>query len=81
MVCLASTGKEFDAETSLRVEYLWYPGEYQVRCKLFIFLENSITIASLKFFFEGGGIYFSTPPKTFHENRTPHVENTLVLAD
>ena len=28
MVCLASIGKEFDAENSLRVEYWWYPGEY-----------------------------------------------------
>ena len=27
MVCLASTGKEFDAENSLRVEYLSYTGE------------------------------------------------------
>ena len=31
-VCLASTGKEFDAENSLRVEYWWYPGEYHVSC-------------------------------------------------
>ena len=27
------------------------------------FLENSITIDSLKFCFEGGGLHFSSPPK------------------
>jgi hypothetical protein len=32
MVSLASTGKEFDAENSLRVEYWWYPGEYHISC-------------------------------------------------
>ena len=81
MVCLAFTGKEFDAENSLRVEYSWYSGEYHVSCYMFIFLENLIIVDSLKFCFEGGGLCFSTTPKTFHENRTPHVENTLVLAD
>ena len=50
MLCLASTGKEFDAENSLRVEYWWYPGEYHVSCQLFIFLENLIIVFSLKFF-------------------------------
>src|SRR6185503_351860 len=45
------------------------------------FLKKSITANSLKFYFEGGGLCFSSPPKTFHENRTPHVENTLFLAD
>ena len=50
MVCLASTGKELDAENSLRVEYWWYPGEYDVSCKLFILLENLIIVFSLKFF-------------------------------
>ena len=66
MVCLASTGNEVDAENSLQFEYLWYPGEYHIRCKLFIFLENSITVDSLKFCFEGGGLRFSSPPKKFH---------------
>ena len=28
-----------------------------------LFLENSITIDSLKFCFEGGGLHFSSPPK------------------
>ena len=45
------------------------------------FFKKSITVDSLKFCFEGGGLGFSSPPKTFHENRKPHVENTLVLVD
>ena len=44
------------------------------------FLENSIIVDSLKYCFEGGGLCFSSPPKKFHENRKPNVENTLVLA-
>ena len=40
MVCLASTGKEFDAENSLRVEYWWYPVEYHIRANYLYFLEN-----------------------------------------
>ena len=50
MVSLASTGKEFDPENSLRVEYWWYPGEYHVSCYLFIFLEILIIVFSFKFF-------------------------------
>ena len=50
MVRLASTGKEFDAENSLQVEYWWYPGEYHISCKLFIFLENLIIVFCLNFF-------------------------------
>ena len=30
------------------------------------FLENLITVYSLKFCFEGGGLFFSSPPKKFH---------------
>ena len=30
------------------------------------FLENSITVDSLKFCFESGGLCFSSPPKKFH---------------
>ena len=45
------------------------------------FLENSIIVNSLKFCFEGGGLSFSSPPKKFHKNRTPNVENMLILAD
>ena len=30
------------------------------------FLENSITVDSLEFCFEGGGLCFSSPPKKFH---------------
>ena len=33
---------------------------------IYIFLENSITIDSLKFCFEGGGLCFSSPPKKLH---------------
>ena len=29
------------------------------------FLENSIIFDSLKFCFEGGGLYFSSPPKNY----------------
>ena len=49
--------------------------------KYLCFLENSITVDSLKFYFEDGVLCFSSPPKKFHQNRTPNVENTLVLAD
>ena len=34
--------------------------------KCLYFLENSITINSLKFCFEGGGLCFSSPPKKIH---------------
>ena len=30
------------------------------------FIENSITVDSLKFCFDGGGLCFSSPPKKFH---------------
>ena len=30
------------------------------------FVENSITVNSLKFCFEGGSLCFSSPPKKFH---------------
>ena len=30
------------------------------------FLKNSITVDSLKFCIEGGGLWFSSPPKKFH---------------
>jgi hypothetical protein len=53
MVCLASTGNEFDAENSLRVEYLWYPVEYHVRCKLFIFFKNINYIQFIEILFLG----------------------------
>ena len=33
---------------------------------IYIFLENSIAIDSLKFCFEGGGLCFSSPPKKLH---------------
>ena len=45
------------------------------------FLESSIIVNSLKFCFEGGVLSFSSPPKKFHKNRTPNVENMLILAD
>ena len=34
--------------------------------KYLFFLENSIIVDSLKFCFEGGGLFFSSPPKKIH---------------
>src|SRR6185503_6567782 len=44
----------------------------------FHFLENSITVDSLNFCCKSCVLCFSSPPKKFHQNRTPNVENTLV---
>ena len=39
------------------------PGNTKIVAKCLYFLENSITVDSLKFFFEGGGLCFISPPK------------------
>ena len=80
MVCLASTGKEFDAENSLRVEYWWYPGEYHVSCWLFIFLENLIIDFSLKFFWGWCPMLQLSTKKISLKSDTER-KNMLVLTD
>ena len=56
-------------------------GNTTLVANFFIFLENLIIVFSLKFCVEGGVQCFSSPPKKFHQNRTPNVENMLVLVD
>ena len=83
MVCLASTGKEFDAENSLRVEYWWYPGEYHTfvaNCLYFLKKINNSQFIEILFWGWWSMLQLSTKKK-IHENRPPNVENTLFLAD
>ena len=41
-------------------------GNTKFVAKYLCFLENSIIVNSLKFCFEGGVLFFSSPPKKFH---------------
>ena len=41
-------------------------GNTKFVAKCLYFFENSITVDSLKFGFEGGGLCFSSAPKKFH---------------
>ena len=45
------------------IDDIW---EYHVSCKLFIFLENLITVFSLKFCVGGGVQCLSSPQKKIH---------------
>ena len=60
------------------IDDIW--GNSTLVANFYIFRKFNL-VFSLKFCFEGGVQCFSSPPKTFHENRTPHVENTLILVD
>ena len=56
-MCLASTGKEFNAENNLRSNIDDIRGNTTFGANCLYFLENSITVDSLKFCFEGGGLF------------------------